>query len=414
MNEVSRTHGPTIASSRECAYTQQLNAGFPLLQFGPQLEAEFKRTFLTALRKPLIARMIAGLLFVEWAAWAYTQVGAAGDLSANAIALRQWVLLALSPVLVLLPFIPRLYERVWLIVAPTLLAIIGLVGGYSAAAAVAAGNPHAFIALIAMLFACMLLAGLLFWQLLAAGSIIAVSYLVSLQMHTADPAVMQFQATVTLFITTAAAVLHYGIERGFRTGYLARRILQDIGRHDALTGLKNRRAFDDALQGLWKQGLRDKQALGLLLFDVDHFKAYNDHYGHQAGDRCLTAIGQVLANAERRPFDIAARIGGEEFALLLYGASSEYINAVAEKLLVEIRELGIPHAQSDTESVVTVSIGAAKAIPVLGRSPASLQQFVDEALYQAKYSGRNRIVWQEGGYEDVVTGAFQVPRSAAR
>ena len=129
-----------------------------------------------------------------------------------------------------------------------------------------------------------------------------------------------------------------------------------------------------------------------MLGDVDHFKAYNDRYGHQAGDDVLRQIGQVFRQAARRPLDIAVRMGGEEFALLLYDIDAAQISQHAESLRQAVEVLGIEHTGSDTAAVVTLSLGMACLAPQAGDKPERLYQQADRWLYEAKAYGRNRVM----------------------
>lgn len=160
---------------------------------------------------------------------------------------------------------------------------------------------------------------------------------------------------------------------------------------DGLTGIGNRRHFDERLGKEWQRGVRQKIPLALLLVDIDHFKLYNDHYGHVAGDVCLRQVAQVLACCVRRADELAARYGGEEFVLLLPGSSLDDARAVAQRCLDEVRLLALPHATSTTAGVLTLSIGAACMEPVSGTSAAILVNMADTALYQAKHRGRNQL-----------------------
>jgi diguanylate cyclase (GGDEF)-like protein len=159
---------------------------------------------------------------------------------------------------------------------------------------------------------------------------------------------------------------------------------------DSLTGIGNRRRFDQALAREAELAFRDDLPLALLMIDVDHFKAYNDLYGHQAGDDCLRGIAGAIHGAARRPGDIAVRYGGEEFAVLLPRAEEPGAMVVAELIHARLRELALPHAGSP-QGVVTVSIGTAALPPALlsGRGDA-LVAAADRALYAAKAAGRNR------------------------
>ena len=164
---------------------------------------------------------------------------------------------------------------------------------------------------------------------------------------------------------------------------------------DGLTGLANRRAFDEALEREWKLTLRHGTQISLLLLDIDHFKPFNDQYGHQVGDDCLRAVAQAAAGAVRAT-DIVARYGGEELAVILPQVDVEGARNTAEKVRGVIEGLRIPHG-GNPGGWVTVSIGAATALARVGgtmRMPEGLLQAADHALYRAKFGGRNRV---EGG-----------------
>lgn len=160
---------------------------------------------------------------------------------------------------------------------------------------------------------------------------------------------------------------------------------------DGLTGIANRRHFEDMLHNNWRRSLRDQQPLSLILLDVDHFKAFNDLYGHQAGDACLKRVAQTLSLSLSRPGDVASRYGGEEFAIIL--ADTDLCGAlrVAGTIRDNIEGLGIPHEQSVTAAVVTVSLGVASVVASADSGPEGLLAEADAALYQAKGLGRNRI-----------------------
>jgi diguanylate cyclase (GGDEF)-like protein len=156
------------------------------------------------------------------------------------------------------------------------------------------------------------------------------------------------------------------------------------------------------------QAQRNIDSLQVNLVDIDHFKAYNDLYGHQAGDSCIRQVGAILARAARRPFDFCARYGGEEFALVLYAPSGAEPTAIPEQIRRETMALGIPHAKSEAAKVLTVSIGSAMAEPGTKRSLAGLIQTADEALYRAKQLGRNRVLHVDSSQTGTPTGTFKV------
>ncbi|MEM9030437.1 MAG: GGDEF domain-containing protein, partial [Pseudomonadota bacterium] len=278
---------------------------------------------------------------------------------------------------------------------------------FNVAMLVANGNVHAFISMLTGFFGVYMLMGLLFWQLVAVGSVLTLVFIANLVYAGAPIDVIQVEAPIMFTATALACVFIYSLEHSQRTAFLQRKVLEEIGNHDALTQLKNRRAFDEALTMLWQQGIREGKPVGLLLLDVDHFKPYNDHYGHQAGDRCLAAIGTVLRCVTTRPFDIAARIGGEEFAVLFYNCTHEHLVATGERLVLGVQGLGIEHERSPVAGELTASVGGVLVQPQTERSSRSLLQFADEALYTAKNRGRNRVIIERDGYENIVTGAFR-------
>jgi len=165
--------------------------------------------------------------------------------------------------------------------------------------------------------------------------------------------------------------------------------LEQLATRDGLTGLANRRCFDDTLQAEWQRALRQEQPLSLLMVDVDNFKQYNDAYGHLGGDECLQRIACAVAS-EMRANDLVARYGGEEFAVILPNQSLKGAAIVAERIRCRVEQLHLPNLGS-TRHVVTVSIGAATALAAPGSDPSQLVATADSALYRAKHMGRNRI-----------------------
>jgi diguanylate cyclase (GGDEF)-like protein len=162
---------------------------------------------------------------------------------------------------------------------------------------------------------------------------------------------------------------------------------------DGLTGIANRRHFDEHLEREWARARRDGTALALLLIDVDHFKKYNDRYGHQAGDACLKRVAQTLAVQTRRAADIAARYGGEEFVLLLPDTDRAGCELIGRKIRSSLADLGIDHELNLPSRKVTVSIGGATATWQNAKaSSSSLIEAADRALYSAKDEGRDRLV----------------------
>ena len=167
--------------------------------------------------------------------------------------------------------------------------------------------------------------------------------------------------------------------------------MRELSLTDGLTGVANRRHFNDRLESEWRRCARANLPLSLIMIDIDHFKLYNDRYGHQAGDLCLQEVSAAMKRCAARPQDLLARYGGEEFILLLPQEGPEGAEAVAQRILDEVRKLAVPHEASPTAAIVTVSMGLASAMPPLERQDANaLIRSADANLYQAKQGGRNR------------------------
>jgi len=161
------------------------------------------------------------------------------------------------------------------------------------------------------------------------------------------------------------------------------------------------------MERIWRQSRREEVPLTVMLVDIDHFKPYNDHYGHQAGDDALKDVAAKIAASVHRPLDIAARYGGEEFALVLYGPADEYVQSFPEQLRRSILDIGTIHEAATHVKFLSVSIGVAQIHPESTRSLMGAIQTADEALYQAKEDGRNRVVIKTSGTSDIETGRFR-------
>jgi diguanylate cyclase (GGDEF)-like protein len=238
---------------------------------------------------------------------------------------------------------------------------------------------------------------------LAASLIAMLTFPVALLFIKSTPYLLEFvtyYVTVTLIFSGISVLAEHQSYMSFLQSILiehqnceVQRLNDELGtlaRQDPLSGLANRRAFDENLAVEWNRAHRQHTDIALLMIDVDHFKLYNDTYGHPAGDSCLARVAAVLAGNMRRPGDMAARYGGEEFALLLPGTDGQGASEVAQRLLAQIDALALPHASSPTAAHVTISIGIAAGIPPSEKDATQLIDDADAALYQAKRSGRHR------------------------
>jgi diguanylate cyclase (GGDEF)-like protein len=173
--------------------------------------------------------------------------------------------------------------------------------------------------------------------------------------------------------------------------------LRELAQRDPLTHLANRRLFDSALNNEWERLRREGEPLGLLLVDVDWFKQVNDHFGHQYGDRCLQAIATAMSEVLRRPADLAARYGGDEFAIVLPDTDLAGTVTVANRISNAVRALAIAQAADRPIGLVTLSIGVAACVPRHGKGPDTLLREADQGLYRAKELGRNQVAVAASG-----------------
>jgi diguanylate cyclase (GGDEF)-like protein/PAS domain S-box-containing protein len=170
-----------------------------------------------------------------------------------------------------------------------------------------------------------------------------------------------------------------------------RKELEEMSYKDGLTGIANRRMFDSVLELEWSNARRSRQPLSLIMLDIDHFKEYNDQYGHVQGDECLIRVAKVLSQAATRSRDFIARFGGEEFVLVLPESDEEAAAKVAERCRQLIFKEQIPHAKSPVSSVLTISVGVGTILPSHQDQPLAFVESTDKKLYLAKQQGRNRI-----------------------
>lgn len=202
-----------------------------------------------------------------------------------------------------------------------------------------------------------------------------------------------------LYLFTQVANKNARIQRESRQLMTSNQELAEISRTDALTGVANRRYFNEVLDKEWKRSLRNRTPLTLIMVDVDCFKLYNDYYGHLEGDECIHLVAQTLKDMMSRPMDLVARYGGEEFAILLPDTNENAI-ILAEQCRKVIQQQRVPHASSTVSPYVTISLGMATLVPENHLEVSELIRLADRALYRAKEGGRNQVVYNEG--EDLI------------
>lgn len=249
--------------------------------------------------------------------------------------------------------------------------------------------PYEGILLVALFI--YLIVCLQWWRALVTNLLILAALIAMEFTYQTDPQARLYQI---IFMCAANAVGAYGgyfLEYSTRTTFLVNALLSELAERDSLTGLYNRRALKFHLDRAWRQALREEHELAIVMIDIDHFKRYNDRYGHVQGDLALKAVADVIASQARRPLDIAARYGGEEFVIIWYHALVSELEAMGKRLTTGVAGLNIPHADSEL-GYLTISVGIARTQPETGKSSEDLLRNADRALYEAKHQGRNRVI----------------------
>jgi diguanylate cyclase (GGDEF)-like protein len=280
-----------------------------------------------------------------------------------------------------------------------------------AAVAVAAmatrGQVELLVVMPAMVLSPFFFLGLLFRPAVICVTLTIIAFTASALVSAMPAPVLLRSCGFLIVMAATSAVAAWQLEKQSRRSFLESRLIAQLAEHDALTGAKNRRVFDEHLARLWQQAIRDGRRIAALLIDVDHFKAYNDRYGHQAGDIALQQVAQAVRGQISRPLDMLSRYGGEEFAVLLYDIDGASAHDIAERMRIAVSALGIEHRGSRAARVVTVSVGVAAIHPLAERGPHGALQLADEALYAAKARGRNNVhLAEDADYHGLQTGVF--------
>jgi diguanylate cyclase (GGDEF)-like protein len=390
-------------------HARQLRAGFPWLTFGADLEADFRhKNFDENLHHTRVNLCLAILFTIAFSAMDSTVLGP--ELNRIPSMIR---MLVIVPVM-LIGFAASFSAQRQRICTPIMIVALTIVGLSGAAVQIVAslgGITTLFPSLMITILFIYLLGGLIFYHAVAANVFVMFMYLAVGTALMLPGREFSHDALAVLGTNLFGASVAYMHEKTSRKRFLEACLLREMVARDGLTGIQNRRMFDQHIARAWQQAVREEKRIAVLLADIDCFKDYNDHYGHQAGDECLRAVAVSLSQCARRPLDFVARYGGEEFAIVLYQASHEYVAEVLTRIQRSIAELNIPHDASRVASRLTVSIGAAFVLPAANRTLEGLIQLADEALYSAKEEGRNRVIVMEAEYHTMTTGRFEKRRS---
>ncbi len=258
------------------------------------------------------------------------------------------------------------------------------------AIAARSGTEFVFWGTIFVTFYVYLVLGLRFRQATVAGWPVFLTFLTFGIINDASFVKMAYGSLFLIFANFIGMYAAFLFEMDSRELYHKKMLLRKLARTDGLTGVDNRRTFDEHLDNVWRQARREEQSVAVLLVDIDHFKLYNDCYGHGPGDECIQAVAKVLKDSVHRPLDQVARYGGEEFAVVLYDPTDKFVRDYANELVRQVADLCIEHKASDVADVVTVSIGASIMQPDAFNEPDQLVRAADDALYESKDKGRNR------------------------
>jgi diguanylate cyclase (GGDEF)-like protein len=406
-------HAKTRATAPpESPHAATLRRGFPRLKFEPALEEEFARAFRLETRAQVRRNLWLAIAFVVGFSW-LTHLVLAAEVNRLLDVIR---VATFGPILLvgLAVVHSSLYERMYAIAAQIGAPIFG--AGVAVVAAIAAQydvNLISTVVLVTIFIYFML--GMTFYSALSAALVVFAAYLLAAAVLSLPAASVLIDSGVLVFANFMGAMVCYSLERANRTNFLEERLLIETASRDGLTSIHNRRTFDEHVDRIWPQAVRERVPLALILVDIDHFKAYNDCYGHQAGDDVLKQVAWSLMHCARRPLDIAARYGGEEFAIVLYDARRDHVEDAARRIQMSIEDLAIEHLASPApRKRLTVSVGAACIEPQSGRSHFGFIQLADEALYEAKERGRDRIVIMDKEYSELSTGSFRKGATGAR
>jgi diguanylate cyclase (GGDEF)-like protein len=394
-----------MSEARPSSLTDQMRRGFHALRFEGDLEIAYRhgqfRDYLRYVRFNLGILAAIGLTVVQFDHVVLPVVSRiVPDLA------RTGVMVPLLVVGFAVTYSPRAdiwyprYMAVAMMIALMGIAWIGLM-------AWGQGEPRVFVRLVIATVAVYFVLGLPFRSAVVVSLATIAFYAVAAYGKSMPGAEMTHYLSMLVIVNVICIAGAYKLEHTRRTAWLEGQMLAEIAMHDGLTGIPNRRRFDDHLQRVWAQSIRERRHIALLFADIDHFKPFNDHYGHQAGDEALKVVASVLTSFARRPLDLAARYGGEEFAVVLFDTGRDHAVRIAEEIMTAVRDRAVPHADSGAARVLTISIGIACVVPAARRSWEGLVQLADQALYAAKDAGRNQARVQEAEYEHMKTGYFR-------
>jgi diguanylate cyclase (GGDEF)-like protein len=392
--------GPrTLPSS---PYTEELARGVESRVFGAELEAEYRLNRLAEDRTMIRVASVLVLIL-------------SGMRGTEQIVNHAWstfetvqfcIALGVSLVLAVVAFSPW-FARVYMPIAQVLVPIRNPLVGVTVASTAAGGQLEALMLLPLLVIGPFFVHGLRYRAALIAVAVTMLAF-VMCAFAFGLPLLLTIRSVLLmLMVGSACGIVARHLERTSRRSFLESHLIADLAQRDALTGLNNRRVFDEHLDGLWVRASAEGRVLTIMLVDVDHFKTYNDRYGHQAGDHALQRVAATLQTFVTRPDDVLARYGGEEFAAVFYDVEADDAAEIAERMRRAVGALALDNLGDAAASTITISVGVAVVEAISERRPRGGLQLADQALYRAKVKGRNRVeLMDQSAYQAMKTGVF--------
>lgn len=399
MAESSLPGSRTLPSS---PYTDELARGVASRPFAAPLEAEYRRKRLAEDRTMIsvasvLVLVLSGMRGSEQIlndAWSPFEVA------------QFVVALVVSLVLTMIALSPW-FERAYSAVAQVLVPIRNPLVAVTVASTASGGQLESLMLLPLLVIGPFFVHGLRYRAALFTVTVSVAAFLVCAIAFGLPALLIARACLLMIMVGFACGIVALHLEQTSRRSFLEGHAIADLAERDALTGLKNRRVFDEHLESLWQRASAEGRALTLLLIDVDHFKAYNDRYGHQAGDHALQRVATTLQTFVTRPGDVLARYGGEEFAAVCYDLEVFDAEELAQKMRRAVGSLALDNLGDTAASAITISVGVAVVEPSQERRSRGGLQLADQALYRAKVKGRNRVeLLDQSAYQALKTGVF--------
>jgi diguanylate cyclase (GGDEF)-like protein len=390
-----------LANFPSSPYAAELQRADGSRAFSPEIEAEYVRAHL--LHNRTLIRAACALAALTTASRLVERMLV--DTVESSSLLFMGIVLVLSASLAVLAF-SRAFERFYLPAALVVVPLRNLIAAVGIVQTAAHGELEALMIVPLLVLGPFYFSGLRFRAGLSTVVVTAAAFAAAAAAFGLEMPIALRALGFFAMIAATCAIAARNVEQASRKSFLESHLIEELAYHDTLTGLKNRRVFDEQLDRLWDRGVEHHRPLAILMVDIDHFKAYNDWAGHQAGDQTLRRVAQTLQSLVTRPLDVLARYGGEEFALVSYDIDSSQVEILAEQMRLAVAALAIKH-EGSTAGSVTISIGVAVVQPSLERRSRGALQLADQALYEAKVRGRNRVeLLDDVAHRLLVTGVF--------